>query len=252
MHADDRGKAPSPRDCRQPCSIMGRSHSGNALPDGVGVAYACSMDMKVIAVGAFEVNCVVLWSDPSQAWIIDPGADAPTIEAFLQERQLQVAQVVCTHGHIDHLSALGALLANHPVPVWMHAEDAKWAFMPVNRLPPAYPEMAHRPPQLRTAMQDGQILEMGGLQAEIICTPGHTPGGVCLYFRQDGVLLSGDTLFAGSVGRTDLRGGDSRRLRESLARLLELDDATRVVPGHGPQTTIGDERRENPYLVRRV
>jgi len=208
--------------------------------------------MEVIPVGAYEVNCVIVWSTAGLAWVVDPGADAAAICAVLKEQKLQVAQVVCTHGHIDHLSALGDLLAVHPAPVWLHAEDAKWAFSPFNRLPPAYPDMAHRPATLLTSLKHGQILAAGGLEAQVICTPGHTPGGICLYLQQDRVLLAGDTLFAGSVGRTDFPGGDRYRLSQSLGRLLELPDETQVVPGHGALTTIGEERRDNPYLKRRT
>jgi len=206
------------------------------------------MQLEVLTVGEFEVNCVVLWVDPAQAWVVDPGADVDRIRDVLRKHKLQVAQIVCTHGHIDHVSALDDLLATNPAPVWMHADDAKWAFSPVNRLPPAYPQAPCLPTLLQTKLTDGGTLAGGGIEARTIFTPGHTSGCICLYLEQEKLLLTGDTLFAGSVGRTDLPGGDWRRLKRSLVKLTVLPDDTRVIPGHGPLTTIGDERRTNPHL----
>ena len=195
------------------------------------------------------MNAVVLWPDTDkQAWIVDPGGDAAWIGNCLRRHGLQVALYVCTHGHIDHISALDALLAVHPAPVWLHAEDAKWAFSLLNRLPPHYPEAPHRPLSIQTAITDGMMLAAGGLEAKVILTPGHTPGGICLYFAHEKLLLSGDTLFAGSVGRTDLAGGDRRTLKRSLAKLMTLPDDTQVIPGHAQSTTIGLERQTNPHL----
>ena len=174
------------------------------------------MQLEILTVGELEVNCVVLWSGPAQAWVVDPGADADRIRDCLERHQLTIAQYVCTHGHIDHICALNELLATHPAPVWMHADDAKWAFTALNRLPPNYPNAPRRPATLQTTLTDGGTLALGGIEARIICTPGHTPGGICLYWEPAHLLLTGDTLFAGSVGRTDLPGGDWRRLQRSL------------------------------------
>lgn len=206
------------------------------------------MQQELLTVGEFAVNCVVLWADPAQAWVVDPGADPDLIRACLREHKLQVAQYVCTHGHIDHVSALDDLLATNPAPVWMQADDAKWAFSAINCLPPAYPEAPCLPSSLQTKLVDGGTLAGGGLEARTIFTPGHTPGCICLYLEREKLLLSGDTLFAGSVGRTDLPGSDWRRLQRSLAKVMALPDDTRVIPGHGPWTTIGEEKQTNPHL----
>ena len=206
------------------------------------------MQQDILTVGVYEVNCVVLWADPAQAWVVDPGADAGRIRALLNSHHLRIAQVVCTHGHIDHVSGLDGLLATNPAPVWMHDDDAQWAFSAINRLPPAYPEAPRRPDSLRTNLTDGGRLAGGGIEVQTIFVPGHTPGGICLYLEQQKLLLTGDTLFAGAIGRTDLPGSDARRLKQSLVKLMALPDDTRVIPGHGPITTIGDERRTNPYL----
>ena len=209
------------------------------------------MQHEILTVGAFEVNCVVLWGDPARAWIVDPGADAELIRDCLRRHQLQVARYVCTHGHIDHISALDDLLTTHPAPVWMHADDAAWAFTSINRLPPAYPATPRQPATLQTNLADSSLLSGDGLEARIITTPGHTPGGICLYFEPAQLLLTGDTLFAGSVGRTDLPGGNSRDLTGSLTKLRMLPEPTQVICGHGPTTTIGTERQTNPYLQGR-
>ena len=206
------------------------------------------MQHEILTVGAFEVNCVVLWGETAQAWVVDPGADADLIRDCLRRHKLQVALYACTHGHIDHVSALDDLLTTHPAPVWMQAEDAKWAFSDVNCLPPAYPEAPHLPASLHTDLRDGGMLVAGGIEARIIFTPGHTPGGVCLLLEQDKLLLTGDTLFAGSVGRTDLPGGDWRRLKRSLAKLMDLPADTQIIAGHGPTSTLVEERQMNPHL----
>jgi hydroxyacylglutathione hydrolase len=206
------------------------------------------MQHGIVVVGYFEVNCVVLWQDPAQAWIVDPGANAPRLRDFLRQHNLQVAHYVCTHGHVDHLSALDALLTTHPAPVYLHAADAAWAFSPLNQIPPAYPAPPSKPATLQTDLADGTILSAGGISARMITTPGHTPGCVCLYFAEAKLLLSGDTLFAGSVGRTDLPGSDGRELQRSLQKLLSLPADTQIIAGHGPTTSLTEERQANPYL----
>ena len=204
------------------------------------------MNCEVFPVGPYEANCVVLWSDPKQAWIVDPGADAEAILKWMQERNLTAAVVVLTHGHFDHVSAVNDIVTRFPVPVYLHADDAALAFSPLNAMPPYRPTA--KPATLRTDKDDGDTLEIGGLTAKLILTPGHTPGGWCLYFEADKLLVAGDTLFAGSVGRTDFPGGSWEELQASLQKLKALPDDTRVVCGHGPQTTIGIEKRSNPYL----
>ena len=211
------------------------------------------MNRETIEVGAFGANCVVLWEIPSEAVVVDPGAEPGAIEALLARHGLSVAAYWLTHGHIDHISALRELLASRPAPVVIHADDAEWAFSGANRFPPyirvpARPEslVAWTPP--RTNALSGTLAAGNFIEARVLHTPGHSPGSVCYYFEKDRLLLSGDTLFLNSVGRTDLPGGDSAALMQSLARIARLPDDTAVVPGHGPATTIGDERRSNPFF----
>ena len=204
------------------------------------------MNDEVLPVGPFEANCSILWDDPAQAWVVDPGADSAAILGFMAKRGLKAGVVVLTHSHFDHISALNEILAQYPVPVYLYAEEVTFAFSPMNAMPP-YRATA-RPATLVTDKRDGDEIACGGLTARLIHTPGHTPGGWCLYFEKEKLLVAGDTLFAGSVGRTDLPGGSETLLKASLQKLKALPDDTRVICGHGPQTTIGVEKRSNPYL----
>ena len=206
------------------------------------------MERTTIQVGTFEVNCSIL-SENGKAWIVDPGQDAPRIIKLLAEKQLTPAAVLLTHAHFDHIGAIPALQQAYPdLKVYVHKNDAKVITHPLNQLPPDYPPVAA--PKNLVAFEAG-VKPDGLADLEILETPGHTPGGVCYYFSSPiphPLLLSGDTLFAGSVGRTDLPGGDMATLMDSLRKLTALPDDTLVVPGHGPFTTIADEKAGNPFL----
>ena len=206
------------------------------------------MNRKILPLGAFSANCAILWDDPSAAWIVDPGAEPDAIDAYLRENNLVPALAILTHGPFDHIGALPGLLRSHPgLPVHIGPADAPFIGDGRNAWPPEY-ECVERPQTLAADLTDGAILSAGGLSARVIATPGHTPGGTCLYFEKERLLLSGDTLFAGSCGRTDFPGGSATALSASLRRLASLPPETEVVCGHGSCTTIGRERDENPYL----
>lgn len=200
-----------------------------------------------VTVGAFEVNCWLLYGEARMAIVIDPGAEVATIENHLAQRRLGVAAYICTHGHCDHVSALAGLRRKHPAPVAMHPADAKWAFSPDNSFEPEYPE-PESPGAIDRPLKDGDSFKDGGISWKTIATPGHSPGGICIYVDEQSLLFTGDTLFAGSVGRTDLPGGNSRILAASLRNLVRLPENTVVYPGHGPETTIGRERQTNFFL----
>ena len=206
------------------------------------------MNIKAIPTGPLEEICYLVWGDEKQAMVFDPGYDADRIQGTLDEHRLGVAAYVCTHGHVDHISALAELHAKQPAPVVMHSSDLAWAFEPANQMEPLYPVPS------RPEVDDFQLLDrtrewtFADLSCERIETPGHTPGSCCLLFPADGILIAGDTLFKGSCGRTDLPGGNPRHMKESLEMLKQLPDETRVYPGHGPETTIGVERATNYYM----
>lgn len=204
------------------------------------------MEKLSLEVGAYEVNCSIICAE-GRAWIVDPGADADRIADLVSAKGLLPSGIMLTHGHFDHIGGVPALQARFPgLPVYVHPGDVPMLAHPMNQNPPDYP-LIDMPSDIR----DVHTLAGSDIpfKVEVIETPGHTPGGVCYHLPDAQLLLSGDTLFAGSVGRTDLPGGDMPTLMKSLSKLLALSDATTVVPGHGPTTTIGTERRSNPFLA---
>lgn len=206
------------------------------------------MNIAPIVVGAFEVNCYICAGTDGQALVIDPGDDADKVIARLKQDGLSVAAYLLTHGHCDHITGLGELHDAFPAPVAIHPADRAWAFSASNTLTPFFPNTPRRPRAAEIDLTADQLFSYAGLPFSIIETPGHTPGGVCIYFADQALLVTGDTLFAGSVGRTDLPGGDSRLLAASLRKLKPLPDATMIYPGHGPSSTIAQEKRTNFYM----
>lgn len=199
------------------------------------------MERLTISTGSFDVNCSIL-SEDGRAWIVDPGSEAERIIALLEKKGLEPAGILLTHAHFDHIGGVPGLQAAFPgLKLTVHAGDLPVITHPMNAMPPDYPPVG-RPENI------AHSTDAPG--CEIIETPGHTPGGVCYYFPAEKLLLSGDTLFAGSVGRTDLPGGDMAVLMRSLEKLLKLPDDVLVIPGHGPHTTIGAEKASNPFLRR--
>lgn len=191
------------------------------------------MRRETVVVGEFEVNCSVIELD-GKVYVVDPGAEAERICRAIDGFGKAPDGILLTHAHFDHIGAIPALQERYPgLAVYIHPEDAKLITHPMNAFPPCYPAIA-MPKDIR----DCRVVE--GMA--VIETPGHTPGGVSYYFAAEGLLLSGDTLFRGSYGRTDLPGGDYGTLMRSLARLRKLPGETLVVPGHGPTTTIGEEQ----------
>lgn len=206
------------------------------------------MNIDAIATGAFEEICYLVWDTGNKAVVFDPGHDAERIIQTLEKHRLEVAAYVCTHGHADHINALAELHARHPAPVAMHSADEAWAFGAMNCIEPHYP--VPKRPEIATfqPLEKSSDWNFADLHFQCMETPGHTPGSCCLLFPASGILIAGDTLFKGSCGRTDLPGGSARQLRESLDKLKQLPDGTRVYPGHGPDTTIDLERRTNFFM----
>lgn len=204
------------------------------------------MNTLLLPLGLYAANCVILWKDPQQAWLFDPGQDAEDIIATLKKNNLHVGVIVLTHAHFDHISALSRVLAYNPAPVYLHKDDEAFAFSALNQMPPY--TSTKRPDSLDTTKDDGDTLSCGGLTATFIHTPGHTPGSWCTYFAEEKLMVTGDTLFAGSIGRTDFPGGSMEEMTESLAKLKKFPDETRILCGHGPVSTLGQEKKTNPYL----
>jgi glyoxylase-like metal-dependent hydrolase (beta-lactamase superfamily II) len=205
------------------------------------------MDVRTVAVGAFEVNCFIVSGSGGQAIVIDPGADADRIASLLDRHRLSAAVYLLTHGHVDHISAVAALCRARPAPVALHRADCDWAFSAANQMPPFY-GVPERPSEIARRLEDGQEWTDAGLTYRVLATPGHSPGSVSFHFPDPNALFCGDTLFAGSVGRTDLPGGDSGALSASLQRLAGLPRGLTLYPGHGPPTDLDTELRVNPFL----
>lgn len=205
------------------------------------------MKVEVIPVGLYEANCTVLYKSADAAWVFDPGADGAELVGILKTRGITPKIIVLTHAHFDHIGAVNELLKEFPgVPVYLNAKDETMAFSALNQAM-GYPA-TDRPDTLDTGKRDGDTLSCGGLVATLLETPGHTPGSWCIHFEEQGLLISGDTLFRCSCGRTDFPGGSWRDMAQSLKRLSALPGETRVICGHGPETTIVSEKTDNPYM----
>jgi hydroxyacylglutathione hydrolase len=206
------------------------------------------MNLRRLSVGPFEVNCFLLQGSDGRSVLIDPGADAGAIRAMIADAGATVEAILLTHGHMDHIAALAELADDLRVPVWMHPDDEAWAFGPNNCMPPYY-DVPRRPAGTIRPAREGGPLQVAGLEIAVMETPGHTPGGVCYHLPAERVLISGDTLFESSVGRTDLPGASSRALADSLAKLARLPPETVVWPGHGNPTSILAECRSNYFMI---
>lgn len=202
------------------------------------------MKIETIVVGPLGVNCYIVVDPASRAgMVIDPGDDAAEIIRYIGQANIQVKYIVNTHGHSDHIGANAALKAATKAPLLIHAADELMLKNPLNYLGETIVSST-----ADAFLKDGDILSLGGSQFKVLHTPGHTAGGICL--QGDNVLFSGDSLFAESIGRCDLPGGNLNDLIGSLkTKVMALPDDVMVYPGHGPATKIGWERRHNPYLA---
>ncbi|MGC2062951.1 MAG: MBL fold metallo-hydrolase [Thermodesulfovibrionales bacterium] len=204
------------------------------------------MLVNTVVVGQLEVNCYIVSDGHSpDALIIDPGDDHERIVEYIDKGGLKPKYIILTHAHYDHVCAAGDLHKRYGVPLVMH-EDEKMTYEMTKKLCISWGFSPDDFPADFQTVKEGEKISVGGLSLEVIHTPGHTPGCICLYGNK--MLFTGDTLFKGSVGRTDLPGGNTNRLMDSLKKLTALPSETRVLCGHGEETTIGQELKRNPYL----
>ncbi|MGE5257836.1 MAG: MBL fold metallo-hydrolase [Hyphomicrobiales bacterium] len=205
------------------------------------------MLIKKLAVGPIMANCFIVGCDQTgEAAVIDPGDEADRILRTLAEAKLTVTQIINTHGHFDHVGANRRMKQATGAPILIHALDAPMLNM-LSRSAAAWGMSAENSPPPDRTIDEGDSISVGTITFKVIHTPGHTPGGVSLH--AGGYLFVGDTLFAGSVGRTDFPGGDFDTLRSSIQqKLFTLGDEVQVFTGHGPETTIGEEKRHNPFV----
>jgi glyoxylase-like metal-dependent hydrolase (beta-lactamase superfamily II) len=207
------------------------------------------MILETFPVGPLQANCTILGNPESgEAIVIDPGDEAERIHGRLTELGLKLKQILLTHAHIDHVGGALKLKQLTGAPIFLNEDD--WSTLKTMKMQASWIGI----PTPETALPDeglanGQIVGLERYPAQVIHTPGHTQGSICLYFAPLKLLVAGDTLFEGSIGRTDLLGGNFDQIIDSIhTRLLPLPGETRVLTGHGPETTIGAERRGNPFL----
>jgi glyoxylase-like metal-dependent hydrolase (beta-lactamase superfamily II) len=206
---------------------------------------------KIFPVGPLQCNCSVIGDEQThEAMVIDPGDQIEGILEILRQEKLTLKQIVITHAHIDHVGGAMKLKAATGAPILMNQND--YALLKMLDMQAAWVGM--RSPgtvAVDEAISQGRVLKIGDISSSVIHTPGHTEGSICIYFPEQKKLIAGDTLFAGNIGRTDLPGGSMEKIMRSLhTQVLALPDETEVVPGHGPVTTIGEERETNPFLQK--
>ena len=200
------------------------------------------MIYRYFPVGAYGANCCLVSDADGNTVVMDPGDEAERILAHIRDFSLTVRAVLLTHAHFDHMGAAARLQREFGAPLYVHTDDvrgltdSRYSVMPLSDAPTA-----------DRLLKDGDTVTVGSLTFTVLHTPGHTPGSVC--YRLENVLFAGDTLFAGSIGRTDFPGGDMTAMRQSLRRLSALPDELSVVPGHGEETTIGYEKQTNPFMI---
>ena len=207
---------------------------------------------EIFPVGPLHCNCSIIGDETTrEAMVIDPGDDIEDVLALIRKHKLQVKQIVVTHAHIDHVGGAMKLRAATGAPILLNQNDytlLKMLDVQATWIGVAAPGEV----KIDQSVSTGDTVKAGAHAANILHTPGHTEGSVCLYFPAEKLLIAGDTLFAGSIGRTDLPGGSMQKIMQSLhSTVLALPDETVVIPGHGPLTTIGEERESNPFLTTR-
>jgi glyoxylase-like metal-dependent hydrolase (beta-lactamase superfamily II) len=207
--------------------------------------------ITVVPVTLFEQNCSLVWnSETKEGVVVDPGGDLARIRAAIEEKRVTVDKILLTHGHIDHAGGAAELAAELGVPIeGPHQADA-FLLERLAQAGAAYGITGARPVTPTRWLEEGDRVTIGGSEFEVLHCPGHSPGSVVFFSRELGFALMGDVLFRGSVGRSDIPGGDHATLISSIkSKLVPLGDEVSFLPGHGPASTIGEERRSNPFLV---
>ena len=209
------------------------------------------MKIDRLVLGAYQTNCYILRSSNTvkDCLIVDTGLEAGELVEFLKRHKLNPVALVLTHGHVDHIAGMVELRKNFPnVKVYIHKLDAEMLTKAESNIS-TFTGMPFSTEPADFLIEEGSVIEQAALKLEVLHTPGHTPGGICLYARDEGIVFVGDTLFADSVGRTDFPGGNMSQLLKSIKeKLCVLPDETVVYPGHGPATTIAQEKAHNQYL----
>ncbi len=206
------------------------------------------MEIEILEVSPLQVNCYLVWSKEDKIGvIIDPGDEDEMILERIENNDFQPKAILLTHGHADHIAAVAPLKKKLDIPIYIGKGDEKMLESPSANVSMMFGFQISCPPADHI-LKDGDVISFGSLEFSIFSTPGHSPGGICYFCKNS--LFCGDTLFNGSIGRTDLPGGDYRRLIDSIDKnILSLPDDIICYPGHGPKTTVGNEKKHNPFLA---
>ncbi len=209
------------------------------------------MQIDCLTVGPIQANCYLARKDKThpETLIIDPGAQPEQLLSLIRQKKLKPAAILLTHGHADHISAASELSKTLEIPVVIHTNDLPWAFEQNNTIDNLYPPPG-APYSTISLNSEREKRHDAGFNYEAILTPGHTGGSVCYYFPEESTMFSGDTVFAGSVGRTDLPGSDPKLMTKSVETVASLPENTLIYPGHGPQTTLAAEKKNNFFFQR--
>lgn len=207
------------------------------------------MILQGLTVGPFQENCYIVGDEATgEGALIDPGDEAARIALAVEQSEVEISSIILTHSHIDHVGAVADLADEYACPVLLHAE-AEEMLQNVQQQAVMMGVKFGRVPEVDRYIGTEETLQVGGVRLKSLYTPGHAPGHLAFYIEEEGVVISGDAVFAGSIGRTDLPGGSMEVLMESIQnQILTLPDETRLYPGHGPETTVGEERATNPFL----
>lgn len=208
--------------------------------------------LRRLEVGDLITNCYILF-EKGKGVVIDPGAESERILRELNKEGIRPMYIINTHGHIDHIGACGEVSLATGAPILIHKADAPYLsdpFLNLMEMLGGGIQRSLKEGDVQRFLEGGDVVEVDGIRIEILHTPGHTPGGICLLVKDQRMIFTGDTLFRGGIGRTDLPGGSYKELMDSIrGSLLSLSDDIVIYPGHGPPSTIGDERRLNPFLI---
>lgn len=208
------------------------------------------LNIRTYPLGPVQANCYLVSNSEKECLVIDPGGEGDALVRQIRTLNLKPIAILLTHAHFDHIAAVDAVRDGFKIPVYLHKKESSWLQDPMKNGSGRYAEM----PDIKVAPADyliekEQILEFGNFKLDILHTPGHSPGSVTFAFKDEGFAIVGDTLFEGSIGRTDLEGGNSKQLLTSIhEKLLTLDEETIIYPGHGNPTRVDIEMEQNPFL----
>ncbi len=203
------------------------------------------MNIETIPVGPLQANCFIVWDEKTrEAIIVDPGDEPDRIISIIEQKNLHVKYILCTHAHFDHIGAIPELKIHTGASIAVHDLE-KEIYEGARDMAAFFGYDIKSLPEPDIYLRDGDSLKIGELEFRVMHTPGHSPGGLCLY--GNGVIFTGDTIFAGSVGRTDFYGGSIEELKSSFKKILSLPKHTKILPGHGPQTTVEIEQKDNVF-----